>query len=77
LLHRLRLFQVVQKSNCLSEEFLSKAQLMCDATHLKVDEFGYVQGACGAPCFNSPGRATESQAFFLLMEASFDQHNRS
>ena len=40
------------------------------AAHGKVDERGYVQGVCGAPFFDSPGRATEGQAFFLLMEAA-------
>jgi hypothetical protein len=43
---------------------------MRKAAHGKVDERGYVQGVCGAPFFDAPGRATEGQAFFLLMEAA-------
>jgi len=39
--------------------------------HAKTDHLGFVQGVCGAPHFNSPGRATEGQAFFLLMEAAY------
>ena len=35
----------------------------------KVDEYGLVQDACGAPHFDSPGVSPESQAFYLLMEA--------
>ena len=63
-------------SGWLGEEYLAKAELMRNAAHLKVDEFGYVQGACGAPWFNATGRATESQAFFLLMEAAYIKLNK-
>ena len=44
---------------------------MREAVYQKVDEFGLVQGVCGAPNFNRPGTATEGQAFFLLMEAAY------
>jgi hypothetical protein len=44
---------------------------MRNAVHKKVDEYGLVQGVCGAPNFNSPGTATEGQAFFILMESAY------
>jgi rhamnogalacturonyl hydrolase YesR len=55
----------------LDKSYLDHAHKMRCAAHSKVDTNGYVQGVCGAPSFNSPGRATEGQAFFLLMEASY------
>lgn len=64
------------KSKWLEHTYIDKALLMRKAAYKKVDEFGYVQGACGAPWFNSQGRATESQAFFLLMESSYEKLNQ-
>lgn len=58
------------KSGWLIKTYLEKAEKMREAAHAKVDEHGYVQGVCGAPMFNSPGRATEGQAFYILMEAA-------
>jgi rhamnogalacturonyl hydrolase YesR len=58
------------KSGWLAKTYLEKAEKMRVASHSKVDEHGYVQGVCGAPTFNSSGRATEGQAFFILMEAA-------
>jgi len=55
----------------LDKSYLDYAHKMRHAAHDKVDAHGYVQGVCGAPHFSSPGRATEGQAFFLLMEASY------
>ena len=52
--------------------YLDYAYKMRKAAHSKVDEYGFVQGVCGAPFFNQPGRATEGQAFFLLMEAAYN-----
>jgi len=40
------------------------------AVYNMVDDFGYVQGVCGAPDFNRSGNAVEGQAFFILMEAA-------
>lgn len=54
----------------LSTDYLSYADAMRMACHEKVDSHGFVQGVCGAPHFDHPGRATEGQAFFLLMEAA-------
>jgi len=58
------------KSGWLAKTYFEKAEKMRAAAHSKVDEHGYVQGVCGAPTFNSSGRATEGQAFFILMEAA-------
>jgi hypothetical protein len=41
------------------------------AAHAKVDQYDHVQGVCGTPRFNAPGRAAEGQAFFLRMEAAW------
>lgn len=41
------------------------------AVHARVDDEGLVQGVCGSPNFNHAGTATEGQAFFLLMEAAY------
>jgi unsaturated rhamnogalacturonyl hydrolase len=46
------------------------ADHMRQAAHGKVDESGLVRDVCGSPNFDSPGTATEGQAFFLLMEAA-------
>jgi len=59
------------RSGWLARSHLDVALEMRKAAHGKVDERGYVQGVCGAPFFDAPGRATEGQAFFLLMEAAF------
>lgn len=60
------------KSGWLPEPYLEEALLMRNAAHAKVDQYGFVQDVCGAPWFNSPGRATEGQAFFILMETAFN-----
>lgn len=54
----------------LDRAYLTFADNMRDAVYKKVDEFGLVQGVCGAPHFKSSGVATEGQAFFILMEAA-------
>ncbi|NOR74999.1 MAG: glycosyl hydrolase [Draconibacterium sp.] len=61
------------KSGWLSSSFLPRAHKMREAVYSKVDTFGFVNDVCGAPFFDSPGRATEGQAFFLLMEAAFNK----
>lgn len=55
----------------LDPSYLLHADRIREAVYAKVDEFGLVQGVCGAPHFNSSGTATEGQAFFLLMEAAY------
>lgn len=57
-------------ANWLDRDYVAHAEKMWAAARAKVDEFGYVQGVCGAPSFDKPGRATEGQAFFLRMEAA-------
>jgi len=67
------------RSGWLPRSYLPRALEMRKGAHGKVDERGYVQGVCGAPFFDAPGRATEGQAFFLLMEAEhakLSDHNR-
>jgi rhamnogalacturonyl hydrolase YesR len=54
----------------LGRTYLRQAEVMRDAARRKVDAYGYVQGVCGSPTFESAGTATEGQAFFLLMEAA-------
>jgi unsaturated rhamnogalacturonyl hydrolase len=61
------------KSGWLPSSYLPYARKMRDAAYSKVDVYGYVQDVCGAPSFDKPGRATEGQAFFLLMEAAFNK----
>lgn len=58
------------KQGWLGHSYLNTAELMRKATHIKVDSYGYVNDVCGSPNFDSPGVATEGQAFFLLMEAA-------
>ncbi len=58
----------------LDRSYRSKADRMREAALRKVDEFGLVQDVCGAPNFESPGTAVEGQAFFLLMEAAFQDY---
>ncbi|RPH61723.1 MAG: glycosyl hydrolase [Chloroflexi bacterium] len=55
----------------LDKAYLARADAMRESVYQKVDEFGLVQGVCGAPNFDHPGTATEGQAFFLLMEAAY------
>jgi unsaturated rhamnogalacturonyl hydrolase len=58
----------------LKASYLKQAGKMREAARRKVDDFGYVQGVCGSPNFESAGTATEGQAFFLLMEAAAGKH---
>jgi len=46
------------------------ADRMRAAARAKVDQYGFVQGVCGAPTFDRAGVAAEGQAFFLMMEAA-------
>jgi unsaturated rhamnogalacturonyl hydrolase len=57
-------------SGWLDPSYLRAADRMRAAAHAKVDQYGLVQGVCGAPNFDRSGTATEGQAFFLLMEAA-------
>ena len=57
----------------LEHELLETAVNIRKAVHGKVDELGYVVGVPGPPSYSLPGRSSEGQAFFLMMEASFDR----
>jgi len=59
------------KEDWLPASFQPYADRMRQAAHKKVDNYGLVQGVCGAPSFDRPGVAPEGQAFFLLMEAAY------
>jgi unsaturated rhamnogalacturonyl hydrolase len=54
----------------LSADYLKAADRMRAAARAKVDEDGFVQGACAAPNFDRPGISPEAQAFFILMETA-------
>lgn len=60
-------------SGWLSAHYLEAAGRMRLAANAKVDKYGFIQGVCGAPDFNHPGIAPEGQAFFLLMEAAYQE----
>jgi len=55
--------------------YRNHADKMRAAARLKMDSFGFVQGACSAPSFDRPGTSTEAQAFCVLMEAAADRRN--
>jgi rhamnogalacturonyl hydrolase YesR len=55
----------------LPSAYKAQADKMREAVLQKVDNFGFVQGVCGAPAFDRAGTAPEGQAFFLLMEAAW------
>jgi unsaturated rhamnogalacturonyl hydrolase len=57
----------------LDRDYIDTASRMRDAVHGKIDEFGYVTGVPGPPAYSLPARSAEGQAFFLMMEASFDR----
>jgi len=57
----------------LPQAYKEHADKMRTAVHQKVDGSGYVQGVCGAPTFDRAGTAPEGQAFFLLMEAAWQE----
>jgi len=56
----------------MDEAYLADADKLRQAAHRKVDGFGIVRGACAAPTFDRQGIAPEAQAFFLLMEAAYN-----
>ncbi len=59
------------KSGWLDKSYKTAADKMRAAANLKVDSLGLVQGVCGSPEFDHPGTATEGQAFFIMMEAAY------
>ena len=57
----------------LPPAYKEHADKMRAAAHQKVDDYGYVQGVCAAPTFDHAGTAPEGQAFYLLMEAAWEE----
>ncbi len=57
----------------LGREYIKYADRMREVVYMKVDESGLVQGVCAAPAFDCPGTAPEGQAFYLLMEAAYNE----
>jgi unsaturated rhamnogalacturonyl hydrolase len=53
-----------------SNHYLPFAERIRAACVQKVDENGFVFDACGLPDFESPSRAPECQAFYIMMEAA-------
>lgn len=64
------------KGGWLDDSYLKQADQIREAVYPKVDEFGIVHDVCGAPNFNRRGTSTEAQAFFLLMEAGYNDLNK-
>jgi len=54
----------------LDRRYLPSADRMRRAAFDKVDDEGFVQGACGAPYFNKVGTSAEAQAFLILSETA-------
>ena len=54
----------------LPTSYRAAADRMRAAAREQMDDFGLVQGVCGAPDFDRPGVATEGQAFCILMESA-------
>ena len=60
----------------LPKSYLEHARGMRAAARAKMDGYGYVQGACGAPGFDHSGTSTETQSFCILMEAAGSRAER-
>ena len=60
----------------LDKSYLEQAENMRDAVHRKVDQNGYVQDVCGAPFFDSPGRAAEVGAVLSSRRSGFASGRR-
>lgn len=58
----------------LGSEYISYADKMREASYLRVDQYGLIQGSCGVPDFNAPATAPEIQAFYILMEAAYNDY---
>lgn len=52
----------------LKKEYLGFADRMRTSANKKMNEFGFIEGVCGAPTFDKPGYSPEGQAFYILME---------
>jgi len=61
----------------LDRSYVPYAEAMRDGALNKIDEYGLVTGACGAPDFMESGASVEAQAFCILMEAARNDFLRS
>lgn len=57
----------------LEPGLLEAADRIRKAAHACVDDYGLVRHVCGMPSFDHSFVAPEGQAFFILMEASYNQ----
>jgi unsaturated rhamnogalacturonyl hydrolase len=60
----------------LPPDYLRAADRMRAAARSRMDRYGLIQGACGAPRFDSPGISVEAQAFFVMMEVAAGNRRR-
>jgi Predicted unsaturated glucuronyl hydrolase involved in regulation of bacterial surface properties, and related proteins len=56
----------------LDDKYIPYANKMREAANKLVDENGFVWGAADAPTFTKSGISPEAQAFYIMMEAAFD-----
>ncbi len=61
------------KEEWLDIDHLETALNIRNAVHERVNEHGYVVGVPGPPDYSEPAWSSEGQAFFLMMEASYDR----
>lgn len=54
----------------VGEEYRKYADRMRKAANRKMNAYGFICDACGAPTFDKPGCSPEAQAFYLLMETA-------
>lgn len=54
----------------LPVELKEKADVMNAAANAKMNDYGFVEGVCGAPTFDKPGFSPEGNAFYVLMETA-------
>ena len=57
----------------LDRGYIDTALNIRNAVHDRVDDLGYVTGVPGPTTYNRPAWSSEGQAFFLMMEASYDR----
>ncbi len=60
-------------SGWLESSYREYADRMRQAAEAKVNAFGFVADACGAPTFDKPGYSPEAQAFYLMMEKAAEE----
>lgn len=61
------------KAGWIDTEYLETAVNIRKSVHHKVNDLGYVTGVPGPTTYTLPAWSSEGQAFFLMMEASYDK----